>query len=127
MRRKLKMANKGKNLREFLQKEIEKRKLSATAFAEQIGVAPSTITGYINGKRDTVPTLDVLRRIAHGTGTPLSVILTLAFPELTEELRVDPRAALLVQAIMKLPQPVQDFLETVIEGYEQNGGGDETG
>lgn len=113
-----------KELRDFIEHEMQKRdNMSATAFAEMIGVAPSTITGYLTGKRESVPTLDVLRKLAHGTETDFLTVLTLAFPEIAHEVKIDPRARQIAKAIMKLSQETQDFVWTIIQEFQKKGGG----
>lgn len=79
----------------FLKDEISKRHLSANQFAEHVGVATATITNMMNGKTAD-PSLPFLRKLAKFTGTPLTALIALSYPDVADEIDTVPADVLVL-------------------------------
>jgi transcriptional regulator with XRE-family HTH domain len=107
------MAN---TLGQFIVEEMHKRHLSGRQMAVKVGVSSSTLNGYINDE-NADPSLGFLRKLAKYTGTPLPVLLALAYPDVAGELGViDPDMLLLARELSDLPQVLQDAIKRMIRG-----------
>jgi transcriptional regulator with XRE-family HTH domain len=103
----------GMSFQKFIVNEMDKRKMSARAFAEHIGVSSNTINAYVNGKEIT-PTLDFLQKLAQKTDTSLVTIIKLAFPGETDDIDIDPEVYLLAKELSELPESVRDIIKTIM-------------
>lgn len=101
---------------EFIQQEMTRLHIKSNRkFAEQAGISPQMVNDIIN---ETPRELDVisLSRIAEFTGTPLFLVLKLAFPEVVAT-ELDAELLRYAQMLSKLPADQQQVTFTVIDGF----------
>lgn len=99
----------------FIKDEISRRHLSNRQFAELVNVVPTTITNVISGK--TEPSLPFLRNLAKATGTPLSVLIALAYPDVAGEIdTLSPEILLLAVRLSRLPPELQKRVIAFVNG-----------
>jgi len=99
------------SLIKFIEEERTKRGMSIRAFAEMCDVSHTQVTNILNGKAQ--PGLDFLFKLAAGTGTDMSIIIGLIFPDM-EETR--PEVKLLIARINQLPPDDFRLVEALIYG-----------
>lgn len=99
----------------FIKDELSRRHLSARQFADLLNMSPSTITNVINEK--TEPSVQFLRSLAKATGTPLSVLIALAYPDVAGEIdTLSPEILLLAVRLSRLPPDLQKRVIAFVNG-----------
>jgi hypothetical protein len=106
-------------LGEFLYSEMRRRRMGVNEFSRLVGVGHSMISNHISDEPPT-PNMKFLRQLSKGTSMPLVDLLAIAFPEVREELKVDPAADMLARRIMQFENHTRDALIRVIESFEQS-------
>lgn len=103
--------------RDFILDEMKKRGMkSARQFALFVGVDPTTISRAIDGRKPTVPGLDLLIKVSEATHKDIFALLALAYPEVVKSSAASPDALLMAQQIEELPQSVKDAVRALIRG-----------
>lgn len=98
----------------FLKDEMSKRHMSATQFADHVGVATATITNTVNGKT-AEPSLPFLRKVAMYTGTPLGALIALAYPDVAGEIdTVPPDILVLAFRLYRLPDVLRKAVVAMV-------------
>jgi transcriptional regulator with XRE-family HTH domain len=101
-------------LGKFIVSEMRKRNFTEREFADFVGVASSTINGYVSEatSRHHEPSLRFLKRLSEATGISMKLALSLAYPELGKELEagVDPRILALAERLGELPDSTVDLI-----------------
>jgi len=102
-------------LSKFIKDEMTKRDMSARQFAAFLDVAPSTVTSHMNAGTKAEPTLTFLRKLAQRTNTPLAIIISLAFPEISEDISsIPPDILLLATRLNSLPEQIRDVIKRLL-------------
>lgn len=102
--------------KKYLQDEIERRGMSARQFAEFVDVAPSTVTRCIDEKNPVIPGLDFLVKLSKATGTSITSLVGIAYPDLTLTTRPSATAQIMAQQIEQLPEATQEVILAIIRG-----------
>jgi transcriptional regulator with XRE-family HTH domain len=107
------------NLRDFILEEMNKRGLSARAFASFAKVSSGAINNQINQAVD--PSIHLLRNLSRATGVPLQYLLALAFPDVTAELNldIDPQILLLARDLSELSEAEFNLIKRLIRPSER--------
>lgn len=103
------MSDKQLTLAEFLEIEMNQRKMSVREFARFVGVSHSVISKHHN-KEDITPSIDFLLKLSEKTETNLQAVLAMAFPDVMKKTALSPRATILAQRFDNLSEPIQDML-----------------
>jgi len=90
---------------------------SATKFAEEVGVTPSTITRYLNDPHPPQPSFELLAKLSDATNTDFLYLVQIAYPDMVKSRPQDASARLLAERIAKLPSFVRDVIERLIDSY----------
>ena len=100
----------------FLLELLRKEDLSATALAERLDVAPSTVTRLLDAAEPSRPSVDMVIKISDYARVDAITLLGLAFPALRERMTVNPQALLIAQLFEQQPQHIQDAIRAIIRG-----------
>lgn len=101
---------------DFLEDEMNRRKVSQNQFAELIGIASSTITRLMNRRNPSLPSIDLIVKLSDLTGVDAGTLLGLAFPALAERMKLSADTRLMAQRIEQAPENVQSLIKTLIRG-----------
>ena len=103
-------------LADFVRRELKERGLSARNFAQQLDIAPSTLT-YLLNEVTTEPSMKLIRALHRVTGKPLRELLSMAYPDFAYELDQDERFHALPDDVIslainlnRLPPAARDFI-----------------
>ena len=105
-----------RNFKDFLQDEIERRRMSARQFAEFVDVAPSTVTRCVDEQSPAIPGLDFLIKLSTSLNISLPALVELAYPDYTLKTNPSAAARIMAQQIEQLPQAAQDVIAAIIRG-----------
>ncbi len=112
------MNDRSTTFRQFLIDEMKRRDMSNRQFADLVGVSNSTINRAVDAKKPTQPTLDFLVKLSKTTSTSLFTLIEMAYPDVTDESKVNPSTQVLAQRIERLPEHIQEALMSLIRSYE---------
>lgn len=116
-------------LGKFIVREMQKRGMSEREFSDFIGVASSTVNGYVSEAtaRHHEPSLRFLKRLADKTGASMKLLLTLAYPELGHELdaSIEPRLLALAERLGELDDSTIDLVFRLVASLKGDGAVDE--
>jgi transcriptional regulator with XRE-family HTH domain len=106
----------------FILSEIEKRKMSARAFADMVGVTHKTINKFLNyGTKDVgYPSVDFLLKLARATNTDICYLMTLVDPNAPNFDHISPEDRALSTRIGNLPPHLRDAIDAMIIGAVLN-------
>lgn len=102
-------------LRQYISDEMKRRDIGVRDFAKILNVAPSTISKLTDPRENYEPGLDVLRKIARGTGVTLSAILELIEVEDGQSARTENE--LLSLQLSKLTEEQRRIVLNLIRGF----------
>jgi transcriptional regulator with XRE-family HTH domain len=100
----------------FIIELLKRDDLSATALAERLDVAPSTITRLLDASALTRPSVDLALKIADYAHVDAVTLLALAFPAIRKYMDVSPGALLMAQQIEQAPKHIQDVIRSILRG-----------
>lgn len=110
-------------LGEFIVREMKKRGMSEREFADFIGVASSTINGYVSEAktRHHEPSLRFLKQLGEKTGVGMKLLLPLAYPDLARELETEvaPRLLALAERLGELDDSTIDLLFALASSFKK--------
>lgn len=101
-------------LRQFIEREMQERSMSAREFARFVGVSSSTISRTMASDNKNEPTLYFLDKLASATHVELCYLVELLYPQ--PRRGVDPDVARLAESISKLPVEAQEMVDSIILG-----------
>ena len=99
-------------LADFINAEMDKRKMSQREFAKLIGVNQSTLSRTIGPDKAT-PSLELLIKLANNTGASLVGLMKIAFPDAPIELP-DVQSQLIADRIMRLGDSERAIVENLV-------------
>lgn len=105
----------------FILAEMQKRNMSARAFAELIGVDHSQVNKFLNhgikesyaGRAVGDPSLDFLAKLSQATGVSVYTLIGLVMPNLAD-VNVDAEARALADQIRRLPPESRRLIDAFI-------------
>jgi transcriptional regulator with XRE-family HTH domain len=111
-----------RTLGQFIQTEMDKRKMSARAFARLLGVDSKTINKFLDyGSKDVgYPSVDFLLKLSQATKADICYIMTLIDPNITLTAQVNPVAVEIGRQIEELPAHVRNTIDDLILGASLN-------
>ncbi|MCC6976540.1 MAG: helix-turn-helix domain-containing protein [Anaerolineae bacterium] len=86
-------------LGDLIRSEMNIRRLSATAFADMVGVSTATITKCLNGE-EGYPSVEFLLKLSDALNIDLCTLIAFAFPD--SKARPDPEVMILADRLSKL-------------------------
>lgn len=97
-------------LGDFIQREVQERKMSLSEFARLVGVSHQTISKYLDykGEGQNYPEFGFLVKLSLATSTDLGTLAALVEPRASY---ITPRARLLAQKIESLSEDRSELLE----------------
>jgi transcriptional regulator with XRE-family HTH domain len=106
------------NLKQFIEGEMKRRKLSLREFATLVDVSPSTISRTLSDDAPD-PSLDFLVKLSKATSTSLTTIVSMLLPD--ESQLTDQDAKVLADRIARLSPAKRAIIESFILGDLLNG------
>jgi len=110
-----------KTLKEFLNDQLDDRKMSVRAFGDLVGVSHEVITRFRNSDpSDEVgyPSLQTLRKLSDGTGVSLNTLIQISYPEL-RRVDIDIDARLMAEEIAQLSPDDRRIVEKFIRNAKK--------
>lgn len=103
-------------LRNFILSQMKERNMSFREFADFVGISQSTISRMIRANKPTVPTVELLAKLAITTHTDIIELIDLAYPGIMEKARLSATAQVIAQRIDNLPKEKRDALIALFFG-----------
>lgn len=101
--------------RDLVEREMRERGMNASQFAHFVGVSHTTIGRIIDPVNPSMPSPELLAKIALATKINLSTLIGILIPSV-EHSYVDPRLLLLAERISKLPEDKRQLMDNIIAG-----------
>lgn len=98
-------------LAKYIRQEIEQRRVSMEDFADEVGVARTTILRILSGK---IPRQATMIKLSYALHVDIRTLSALIAPEASHEFR--PEILVLAERISQLPPQAQEFVDTMIRG-----------
>lgn len=121
----------------WLDNEIEKRRVPNTRFAEEMEISPSNLARVLDRQNPQRPSAEFLGALARNMHVSLTRLVQLAYPELAREAPDRVVSELLVEQIQSLPDSYRDAADAMVKALierakanqanEQIGGGERSG
>lgn len=110
------LMSQAKTLRNFLQLEIDKRQMSARAFARFVGVDSKTINKFLNNDLEDVgyPSVDFLLKLSKATAIDIGSLMGLVDPNVPRIANIAPDAIITSQRIEQLPDTYREIIDDII-------------
>lgn len=103
------------DFRDFIEQEMNHRKMNASEFAKFIGVAHTTINRLIDPRNPTTPSPDLLRKLSEKTEVHYSILSALVLPN-AEPTEIDPKTLVRADRIRQLTPDQQEAVDDLIMG-----------
>jgi len=101
-------------LREFIERQLQERSMSAREFARFVGVASSTISRAMSYDKSSDPSIEFLMKLSRATATDICEIIYLIYPDTRPNRR--PEVTRLADEIATLPPNMQELIDSLIVG-----------
>jgi transcriptional regulator with XRE-family HTH domain len=111
-----------KTLGDFILAEMQKRQMSARAFARFVGVDSKTINKFLDyGTKDVgYPSVEFLLKLSQTTKADVCYLMALVDPSVASNSQVTPDALALSRQIEELPANIRDAIDAIILGTALN-------
>jgi transcriptional regulator with XRE-family HTH domain len=111
-----------KTLGDFILTEMQKRQMSARAFARFVGVDSKTINKFLDygSKNVGYPSVDFLLKLSQATKADICYLMALVDPSVETNSRVTPDALALSRQIEDLPPHLREAIDALILGAALN-------
>lgn len=109
------MGDNERPFQDWLENEIDKRRVSNTRFSEEMEVSPSNLARVLDRRNPQRPSAEFLGALAKNMHVSLTRLVQLAYPELSREAPDRVVSELLVEQIQSLPDSYRDAAETMVK------------
>lgn len=103
-----------KLLREFIERQLQERSMSAREFARFVGVSSSTISRAMSFESNSDPSMEFLIKLSRATATDICEIIYLIYPDDRPNRR--PEVVRMADEIATLPPNMQELIDSLIVG-----------
>lgn len=107
-------------LRDFILEEMKRRQMSEREFAKFAGVSHSTVNRAVDERNPAAPGIEFILKLSKATHTNLETLVSIAYPDLVEDVPEDLSSKLLAKRINELPDNIREAVLALVLGHQPN-------